>query len=50
MKVNTKKKPKEIGCVGTSADGTRLAEGTITLIGKSKKNKKSKGKKSKKSS
>lgn len=42
-KVKTKKKPKEIRCIGTSADGSKTAEGTITLVGGKKKKKKSKG-------
>merc|ERR1739848_266304 len=38
-KVNTKKKPKEIACIGVSADGKKLAEGKITLVSKKKKDK-----------
>merc|ERR1712176_128491 len=48
-KVNTKKKPKEIACIGVSADGKKLAEGKITLVNKKKKDKPKKDKKPKKS-
>ena len=48
-KVNTKKQPKDIACIGVSSDGKKLAEGTITLVSKKKKDKKKKEKKPSKS-
>ena len=48
-KVNTKKKPTDIVCIGVSSDGKKLAEGTIKLVSKKKKDKKKKEKKPSKS-